>query len=252
MFWEERHEQIVTLLRDGRMVAVTEIAKRLFVSEATVRRDLAALENSGVVRRVYGGAMLAGGNRDVPLLMRETEQAEAKLKIGRAAAQLVKENDVLFLDASSTVFSMIQFLPDYQNLVAITNGVKTAMALSERHIKTYLTGGLMLDNSYSMIGHHAEEVVRSINANVLFFSCRGVSASGCMTDSSVEETQLRQLMFRHTKRKVFMAANTKIGKEYYYILGNVNDMDDLIFDQPVPAAFLRPGSDGRAPTVHVG
>ena len=234
------------------MVSVTEIAKRLFVSEATVRRDLSALENSGVVRRVYGGAMLAGRNRDVPLLMRETEQAEAKQRIGRVAAGLIMENDVLFMDASSTVFSMIQFLPDYQNLIVVTSGLKTAMALSERHIKTYLTGGLMLDNSYSLIGHHAEEVIRSMNANALFFSCRGVSEQGCMTDSSVEETQLRQLMFQHAKRKVFMAAGSKIGKDYFYILGHVNDMDDIICDRPVPDSFCRPGRDGRTPSILVG
>ena len=78
MFEEERHEQIMRLLRGGRMISVNEIAKRLFVSEATVRRDLNALEKEGVVRRVYGGAVLVGGNRDVPLQMRETEAMEAK------------------------------------------------------------------------------------------------------------------------------------------------------------------------------
>ena len=63
MFEEERHEQIVQLLKGGRMVSVGEIAKQLFVSEATVRRDLTALERAGVLRRVYGGAVLTGANR---------------------------------------------------------------------------------------------------------------------------------------------------------------------------------------------
>ena len=147
MFEEERHEQIIRLLRGGRMISVNEIAKRLFVSEATVRRDLNALEKEGIVRRVYGGAVLVGGNRDVPLQMRETEAMEAKQRIGRAAAALVQENDVIVLDASSTVYSMIPYLKEFKNVVAITSGLKTAMALGERHIKTYLTGGLMIDNS---------------------------------------------------------------------------------------------------------
>ena len=165
MFEEERHEQIVQLLKGGRMVSVGEIAKQLFVSEATVRRDLTALERAGVLRRVYGGAVLTSANRDVPLLMRETEAQEAKQHIGRIAAGLVHENDVIILDASSTVYSMIPYLKDFKNVVAITSGLKTALALGERHIKTYLTGGLMIDNSYSMIGGYARDMLETINAD---------------------------------------------------------------------------------------
>lgn len=250
MFGEERHEQIVQLLRDGRMVSVSEIAKLLYVSEATVRRDLTALEKEGVVRRVYGGAVLLGNNRDVPLMMRETESLEAKQRIGRLAASLVKENDVIVLDASSTVYGMIPYLKEFKNVVAITSGIKTAMALGERHIKTYLTGGLMIDNSFSMIGGHAQEMIRSLNADILFFSCRGVTQDGLLTDSSVEEAELRKLMFRHCKRKVFMAAGSKIGREYFYVLGNAGEMDDIICDQAVPESFTQPTADGHVPRIH--
>ena len=247
MFEEERHEQIIRLLHGGRMISVNEIAKRLFVSEATVRRDLNALEKEGVVRRVYGGAVLVGGNRDVPLQMRETEAMEAKQRIGRTAAALVQENDVIVLDASSTVYSMIPYLKDFKNVVAITSGLKTAMALGERHIKTYLTGGLMIDNSYSMIGEHAQELIRRLNADIFFFSCRGVTEDGRMTDSSVEEAQLRQLIFAHAKRRVFMAAGNKIGRDYFYVIGRVNEMDDIICDQQVPDAFCTPDDKGHVP-----
>lgn len=240
MFEEERHEQIVQLLKGGRMVSVGEIAKQLFVSEATVRRDLTALERAGVLRRVYGGAVLTGANRDVPLLMRETEAQEAKQHIGRIAAGLVDENDVIILDASSTVYSMIPYLKDFKNVVAITSGLKTALALGERHIKTYLTGGLMIDNSYSMIGGYARDMLETINADAVFFSCRGVSADGRMTDSSVEECELRKLMFRHAKRRVLMAAHNKIGRDYFYVQGHVSEIDDIVSDGRCLLASLSP------------
>lgn len=252
MFEEERHEQIVQLLKGGRMVSVGEIAKQLFVSEATVRRDLTALERASVLRRVYGGAVLTGANRDVPLLMRETEAQEAKQRIGRIAAGLVRENDVIVLDASSTVYSMIPYLKDFKNVVAITSGLKTALALGERHIKTYLTGGLMIDNSYSMIGGYARDMLETINADAVFFSCRGVSADGRMTDSSVEECELRKLMFRHAKRRVLMAAHNKIGRDYFYVQGHVSEIDDIVSDGPLPVCFSQPGADGRAPQIHIG
>ena len=249
MFEEERHEQIVQLLRDGRMVSVNELSKRLFVSEATVRRDLTAMEKRGILRRVYGGAVLLGANRDVPLLMRETEDMEAKQRIGRLAASMVQENDVILLDASSTVYSMIPFLRDFKNVVAVTSGLKTAMALGERHIKTFLTGGLMIDNSFSMIGGHAESLIRSLNADILFFSCRGVARNGGLTDSSVEEAQLRRLMFAHAKRKIFMAAGNKLGRDYFYVLGHIGDMDDVICDQKLPPSCLPPEGAAHRPRV---
>lgn len=251
MFEEERHEQIVKLLKGGRMVSVNELAGRLFVSEATVRRDLSALERAGVVRRVYGGAVLTGANRDVPLLMRETEAQEAKQHIGRIAASLVHENDVILLDASSTVHSMIPYLKDFKNVVAVTSGLKTALALGEKHIKTYLTGGLMIDNSYSMIGGYARDMIETLNADIVFFSCRGVSADGRMTDSSVEECELRKLMFRHAKRRVLLAAHNKIGRDYFYVQGHVSEMDDIVSDAPLPAAFLQPDAVGHVPRIHV-
>ena len=250
MFGEERHEEIIKLLGGGHMVSVGEIAKRLFVSEATVRRDLNQLEKEGVVRRVYGGAVLVGSNRDVPLLMREGEALEAKQKMGRIAASMVKENDVIMLDASSTVYNMIQYLRDYKNVVVITSGVKAAMALGERHIKTYLTGGRVVDNSFSMVGSHAEEFVRNLNVDAFFFSCRGITEDGFLTDSSVEEAQLRQLMMRHAKRSVCLMSHNKIGRSYFYVLGRVQDMDDVICDQQVPDAFYQPGSNGKCASIH--
>lgn len=252
MFFEERHEQIVQLLQGGKTISVSELARRLFVSEATVRRDLNVLEKEGVARRVHGGAVLIGHFRDVPLLTRESEDIEAKQKIGRMAASLVREHDVIIMDASSTAYAMVPYLRKFRNIVVVTSGVKTALALGENHTKTYLTGGLMIDNSYSLIGGHTVDFISSLSADILFFSCRGASEDGRLTDTSVEEAQLRQVMFRHAKRKVFLAAGSKIGRDYFYVLGHANEMDDVICDQPVPQAWRDPTPEGHAPRIWLG
>ncbi|MBR4080414.1 MAG: DeoR/GlpR transcriptional regulator [Clostridia bacterium] len=249
MFFEERHEQIVQMLQGGKTISVSELARRLFVSEATVRRDLNVLEKEGIARRVHGGAVLIGHFRDVPLLTRESEDTGAKQKIGRAAASLVRENDVIIMDASSTAYAMIPYLTRFRNIVVVTSGVKTALALGENHIKTYLTGGLMIDNSYSLIGGHTVDFISSLSADILFFSCRGAAEDGRLTDTSVEEAQLRQVMFHHAKRKVFLSAGSKIGRDYFYVLGHANEMDDIICDQPVPEAWRAPTVEGHTPRI---
>lgn len=240
MFGIERLDQIVGMLGDERPVSVREMARRLFVSEATVRRDLDILERRGLVRRLYGGAVLVRQtNRDVPLYLREGEEAEAKNTIGRKAAALVGERDVILLDASSTAFHVVRHLTATDGLVAITSGLKAAMALGERHIKTLCTGGAMIDNSYSFIGRHAEALIENLHVDIMFFSCRGVSRDGLMTDTSVEETQLRQTMLCHAKRRILLCTPGKIGREYFYRLGHVHDIDDVICEGETPAAWRR-------------
>lgn len=240
MFGVERFDQIIAMLGDSRAVSVREMAKRLFVSEATIRRDLEALEKTGTVKRIYGGAVLVRqSNRDVPLYMREGEQAEAKEIIGKKAAAQVKDNDVIIIDASSTAYSIIRHLPAFSNLVVITNGLKAAMALGELHIKTFCTGGVMIDNSYCFVGRHAEKFIEQINADILFFSCRGVSSDGIMSDTSMEESQLRQVMFRHAKRKALLCARAKIGLEYFYTLGSIDELDNVFCEAELPEAWER-------------
>lgn len=246
MFSVERFDQIVEMLKGEQVISVHNFARRLYVSEATVRRDLAELEKQGFVRRVYGGATLMKGNKDVPFSLRENEASAAKSEIGRQAAALVRENDVLFLDASSTACGMIPYLGDFHNLVVVTNGLKAAMALGERHIKTFLTGGEMIDNSYSLAGPHAMELIERINANLFFFSCRGVTLDGRITDSSVAETQIRIKMMQHAKRSVFLTASSKIGREFFYVMANVTDIDTIISEKPLPKEWQKQNAGENA------
>lgn len=240
MFGIERYEQILSMLEDDRVIAVREMSKRLYVSEATIRRDLKELEDGGLIRRIYGGAMLVRQtNRDVPLYMRESEQAEAKTIIGKKAADMVREDHVIIIDASSTAYHVVEHLPAMENLVVITSGLKAGLALGERHIKTLLTGGTMIDNSYSFIGRHAESLIEQVNADILFFSCRGVSHDGVMSDTSMEESILRQTMFRHAKRKVLLCASSKIGREFFFTLGTIDELDDVICETDLPEAWQR-------------
>lgn len=240
MLGEERYEQIIQMLGLERVVTVGEMARQLFVSEATIRRDLNTMEKTGVVRRVHGGAVLVRqSNRDVPLYLRENVNAQAKDTIARKAAGLVRENHVILLDASSTAYALIPYLRACDNLIVITNGIKASLELGKMHIKTLCTGGTMIDNSFSLIGHHAQGMIESIRADIMFFSCLGVSSCGMMNDTSIEESRLRQTMFKHAKRKVLLCDSSKFGKEYFYVLGSLSQIDDMISEVQLPEQWRK-------------
>jgi DeoR family fructose operon transcriptional repressor len=92
----------------------------------------------------------------------------------------------------------------------------------------------MLIHSFSYVGEQAESFVRNINADILFFSCRGLTEQGYMTDPAVEEANLRKVMFQYSKQKVLLCDSSKFDHTYFYNIGHVSQMDHIISEAPLP------------------
>lgn len=231
MYYSKRHEDIMKILKERGSATVHYLSKALFVSEPTVRRDLGILENEGKVRRTFGGAVPTELlNREVPLSLREREGREAKTIISGNASELLCDGQVIFLDASSTVSYLVEHIASHKDMTVITNSPKTSLALAERKVRSYCTGGLMLENSIAYVGSLAEDFVQNFNADIFFFSCRGVSEDGQLTDSSVEESELRKVMMRYARKKIFLCTSDKIGKRYMYNLCHIGNADGFYCD----------------------
>lgn len=231
MFEMERLEQILTYLRQKQTATVKVLAKQLYVSEATVRRDLTELERQGLVKRLHGGAVLLdSATRELPLYVREQQNAEAKRIIAGKASHYIHDGQVIFLDASSTAMYLIRYFEAFNSLTIITNGLKTAQELSTLNHKIYCTGGLMLHNSSAYVGDFAVDFVRHFNADLFFFSSRGVSEEGQITDASSEETHVRKVMFEQSRKRIFLCDQSKRGQIYCYNLCSVSQTDDYITD----------------------
>lgn len=230
----ERQKLILNMLEQNPNCSVAELARTLYVSEPTIRRDLTALEKHGLVTRVYGGAHLINkkgpADSEIPFFLREKERSLTKTEMGRRAAALVEDGMVLMLDGSTSAYNIVPFLTPYKDLIVVTSGAKTALALAELNINTYSTGGKMIVHSFSYVGEQAENFVRRINADILFFSCRALSDDGRMTDVSVEEVNLRRVMFGSAKKKVLLCDSSKLGKICFYNMGTLDEVDTVISD----------------------
>ncbi len=205
------------------------MSKILYVSEPTVRRDLTELDSKGLIKKVYGGAVLPEGAETlIPFVFRENEKSAAKTAMGKKASELVEDGMVVLLDGSTSAFHLIPFLTQKKDLTVVTSGAKTALALAEAGLCNYCTGGKMLNNSYSYVGAQAERFVTGINADICFFSCRGVSEDGLVSDPSVEEVNLRRVMIERSRKKYLLCDKSKMGKVYFYNLCTVSDLDGVI------------------------
>ena len=224
-----REDRYIKLLSE-RTYTVKELSETLFISEATVRRDIVALKEKDIVVSNRGTVKLKSKYADqrIPLFIRDLESNDEKKEIALKAMSYVKNGDVVMLDASTTAYHLLPHLATFKNILLITNGSKTAIDAVSMGIKTICTGGEMTPESFSYVGTDAEQLLRRYHADVAFFSCRGVSEDGTVTDNSVLENVLRRIMIKNSKKKILLCDKSKLGKTYLHTLCHKDELDMII------------------------
>ena len=226
-----REEKYLRLLSE-REYSVKELSEKLFISEPTVRRDIISLKKKDLITSHRGIVSLKSKYADqrIPLFIRNEEYNDAKKEIAIKAASHIKDGDVIMLDASTTAYHLLPHLTAFKNILVITNGAKTAIDAAAMGIKTICTGGEMLLESFSYIGSDAETILRNYNADVAFFSCRGLSEEGIITDNSIPENSIRRIMIKNSKKSYLLCDKSKFGKKYLNTLCYKDDIDGIISD----------------------
>ena len=236
----QREKEILKTLLGKKKVTVSELAEKLFASESSIRRDLARLEKQQLLKRIHGGAVIEENSISalkIPFVVREMEQLDEKTLIAKAAIEYVNDYDVIFLDASSSAYTLIPYLATKNHLTVITSGVKALIKLGEYNIKAISTGGELLPSCQSLVGERAISTVSQYNADVAFFSCRGVSYDGLLTDISEQENYVRSKMIKHAKASYLLCASKKIGKKYFHNLCTVKDISKILCDDTLPESL---------------
>lgn len=228
---KEREKAILEIAIKEKNVSVKNLAKRLYASEPSIRRDLASLEKQRLIKRTHGGAYLdENGLSDIkiPFLIRELEKTDEKIAIAAKASELVTDGSVIFLDASTSAYNMIPYLAEKSGITVITNGVKALFKLSEYNIDCIGTGGNVVNSCLAFVGEDAVKTVERYNADFLFFSCRGISSDGRLTDISVSENNVRREMMKHSAKTYFLCTSNKQNKLFYNNLCTLKDISGII------------------------
>ena len=231
----ERKRAILNYLEQNNFSTFRELAAAVYASESSVRRDVKALEGEGYVKTTYGGVVLASYvNGIVPVKLRESENAAIKDNIAEKAAKHVFDGATLLLDGSSTVRRIVKHLSSFNNLKIITNNYRLFSEAEGFNGTIYSTGGRYDIRNKIFIGSVAEEFIRGITADVMFFSSQALSDDGEITDISEEETSLRKVMISRAKKKVFLCDSSKLGKKQTFTLCTKDDVDEIICDKRLP------------------
>lgn len=231
----DRKQNVLKYIEEKQSATVKELAYTLCTSEASIRRDIALLERDGLVKKVYGGVVLASRVNDiVPLSLRDSENASAKEQIARKAAEMIGDDATIILDASSTARRIIKYIENRRNLRIFTNNLKIFSELGSCKAKIYCTGGAFSAKNNAFVGPMAEEFLRSVSADMLFFSSQGISEDGEISDVSEEETSIRRVMLSRAKYKIFLCDSSKVGVRRPFTLCTKDDVDKIISDTTLP------------------
>src|SRR5512134_1171086 len=190
---ERRQGILDRVVEDGR-VSVAELSQGFGLSEVTIRTDLQALAESGLILRTHGGAVAMNASRDyLSLNLRRQQQVQEKAHIGSAAAALIRDGDAIFLDSSSTALAIAQCLKDRRYLTVVTNGLAVAQELLDAPgIDVVVIGGRLRRDTASLVGAIGLDLLNHVNLQKGFFGSHGITVEEGMTDVSADEAELKR------------------------------------------------------------
>ena len=239
-----KEQQILQLLINDYM-SVAQIAKKLYMSEATVRRKLVNLEKNNMIIRTRGGAVLNQTQqiyKNLPLYLRTAKLSEEKQSIAAKAAKLISPGDTIFIDFSSTVLYLLPHLQSIQNITVCTNSLKAATILTEMRISCILFGGNVVLGESACNSEETFEMIQRMYADLFFFSCDALSEDGILTDNSKHSSYLRLQYMKNAKKSVLLIDKTKINKKGNYLLCSLKDIDCCVCDSQLPQTILNASS----------
>lgn len=236
MIPETRRQEILDLLKKNTYMSVSALANSIFVSEPTIRRDLAYLEKEGSVKRTRGGASYIHPTlARWPFVFRNKTNINEKLHIGKIAASFINYGDRIFLDSSSTCLCLAKSFPEDIELDVLTFGIPAAQVLGTNpKIFLELPGGKFNSQRECIYGKEACDYFHQHHATLCFLSGYGLSADGGLTEVSREEAILKKVLHENADQTIVLMDHTKMGNTYYRKVLPFEEMDVLITDRPLP------------------
>jgi DeoR family glycerol-3-phosphate regulon repressor len=236
---DERHAAILELLGLNQEIKVDEIAEKLLVSRETIRRDLAALDSRGLLRRVHGGAQLAKTSQEAPFRQRLTENTAAKEKIARMAVGLFEPDDTLFIDTGSTTEFFAEALARTRRHTIITNsvGVALKMHLGSSQSRVYLIGGEYRGETGEVLGSITLDQIGKLRADHAVLTVGAIDAIDGFMDFDLEEAMVARAMIAQSQRVTIIADGSKFGRVAMAKVCDFQTVDRVVTEEPPPEAI---------------
>lgn len=238
---EERRRAVLELLEKQGRVTVEELTRQFGVSAVTARGDLDVLSTAGALVRSHGGAVRPlNPAQDYPLEVKKTMYHAEKIRIARAATQLIQNHQTVILDSGTTCAEIAANLRRTKPmaLTVITHALNIAVELSRAaNVSLIMIGGILRQVSSSFVGPQAEQMVRDLHADHFFLAVDGLDMEVGLTTPDILEAQLNALMMKAAREVTVVADASKFGRRSLSVIGDLKSVKRVITDDRVEPEF---------------
>ncbi len=231
----ERQQEIVRLTNELGKVTVADLSSRFGVSEVTIRSDLATLDSKKLLVRSRGGALVNDDlSRELSFKEKRQKNSELKQKLGRAVAELIKDDERIILDSGTTTEAVAEHLSLHKNLTVMTNGLNIALALSQaERVDVMLTGGTLRKKSLSFYGPQAEQSLQNYLFDKVVLGVDGFDFSTGLSTHFEAEATLNRLMCKVAREIIVVADSSKFDKQCFHLIARPEQVHTLVTDAGV-------------------
>ncbi len=226
-----RREKIREYLVSHRSAGVKDLSKELHASDATIRRDLRGLAGENGFQRTRGGIMLDESHPELSVMQRSHYQAERKRLIGKKAAELVQDGEVVFLGSGSTTIEVARNLGEHRDITVITNSLPIITIFAENpRVSLVVAGGALRRSELSFIGHIVEKTLMELRADKVIMGILGIHGEHGLTNDNLPEAVVDRFLVHYAPQLVIVADSSKLGKTRASYVGGIEDIDILVTD----------------------
>jgi DeoR family transcriptional regulator of aga operon len=224
---------ILERLSADRTLGVAELAESFGVSQATLRRDLKALQEQHLLTRTHGGAQASDVAYELPIRYRDAHYREEKRRIAAAAVTRIPPGaHVVGLTGGTTTSELARLLVERTDLTVVTNALNIAAQLALRpRLRLVVTGGVSRSQSYELVGPWAEHTLAGLNLGIAFVGVDGITARGGLTTHDEVEARTNAVLIGRARRTIVVADGSKLGHDLLARIVDVQEVDELITDE---------------------
>lgn len=224
---QERSGIILNYLKEKKSASVEELAKLLFVSEATIRRDLTEMQKLGQIERSHGGAILMENAEEISIFIRLSKNAKEKEKTASIALKHIPDFKTVFIDNSSTCLALAERM-NLTHKTVVTNGLQIAAKLSQKdNVQILMPGGSVLYNTNSVMGSMAIEGIRNFRFDLMLSSCAALDEAGSY-ENSVDTATLKRVAIAQSKKRILLIDSSKIGATATFCTCSLANYDSIV------------------------
>lgn len=242
MFVPERFKLILEYLEVHKRATVEELAKQLYVSPATMRRDFTAMQKLGMLQRTHGGAIYLSASEDVSIFVRMEKESASKEAVATVALNHLPEFKSCFVDNSSTAFALADRM-DLSFKTIVTNGLQVAAKLSEKkNVEVIFLGGTIRYSHYASTGIYPCKMIQDFNLDLMLAGSAAVRLDGAY-ERSLETMEIKRSALERCRHKILLVDKSKFNEDFIYHTASLEQYDSICTDadKATIAPFLAKG-----------